>query len=96
SALDAVMGDIATLNARVGSEDKLRLEQHLDGVRPLETRLARLEEDPPSLESCARPATPEASYPDLDGRPQVSARNRVMADMLAMALACDQTRVFGH
>ncbi|MBK7757473.1 MAG: DUF1552 domain-containing protein [Deltaproteobacteria bacterium] len=96
SALDAVMGDIATLNARVGSEDKLRLEQHLDGVRQLETRLARLEEDPPSLESCARPATPEVSYPDLEGRPQVSARNRVMADMLAMALACDQTRVFGH
>lgn len=97
SVLDAVMGDIGSLQARLGADDKARLDQHLTGVRELETRLARLEEDPPSLESCGRPATePLASYPDVDGRPQISARNRIIADMLAMALACDQTRVFGH
>jgi hypothetical protein len=72
------------------------LEQHLDGVRDLESRLARLIEDPPSYEACVRPAEPLASYPDVDGRPQISARSRAMADLLAMALACDQTRVFGH
>lgn len=97
SVLDSVMGDITTLQGQLGAEDKARLDQHLTGVRELETRLARLEEDPPSLAACARPAAePYASYPDVDGRAQISARSRVVADMLAMALACDQTRVFGH
>lgn len=96
SVLDAVMGDISTLQGRVGSEDKVRLEQHLDGVRELEQRLARLEEDPPNLEACSRAEAPELSYPDIDGQAQASARNRVVCDMLAMALACDQTRVFAH
>ncbi|MSQ02089.1 MAG: DUF1552 domain-containing protein [Myxococcales bacterium] len=97
SVLDSVIGDITTLQGRLGAADKARLDQHLTGVRELEERLARLEEDPPSLESCGRPAfEPEASYPDIEGRPQLSARSRIVSDMLAMALACDQTRVFGH
>ncbi len=97
SVLDSVSGDILTLQARLGAADKARLDQHLTGVRELESRLARLEEDPPQLEACSRPGLiPELSYPDLDGRPQISARSRLMVDMLAMAFACDQTRVFGH
>jgi hypothetical protein len=96
SVLDAVMGDVAAIQARVGAADRIRLEQHLDGVRELEQRLARLQEDPPNLESCALPEEPLPDYPDVDGRPQVSARSRAMCDLLAMALACDQTRVFGH
>lgn len=96
SVLDAIMGDVATLQGRVGAADKARLEQHLDGIRELEQRLARLEADPPNLESCALPDEPLPDYPDVDGRPQASARSRAMCDLLAMALACDQTRVFGH
>lgn len=97
SVLDSVMADIGTLQGKLGAGDKARLDQHLTGVRELEQRLALLESNPPSLESCARPAaTPLESYPDVDGRPQISARSRAMCDMLAMALACDQTRVFGH
>jgi hypothetical protein len=94
SVLDAVMGDIGRLQSELGAADRARLEQHLDGVRELELRLARLEEDPPDYESCTRPGVPKSDYPDLNGRPQLSARSRVMADMLAMALACDQSRVF--
>jgi hypothetical protein len=96
SVLDSVMGDIDDLNGRISSADKERLEQHLDGVRELETRLARLEEDPPNLESCGRPTEPTEDYSDIDGRPQLSARNAIMSEMVAMALACDQTRVVGH
>jgi hypothetical protein len=97
SVLDSVMTDIGALQGQLGAADRARLDQHLTGVRELEQRLAKLEEDPPSLESCARPSTlPEASYPDVDGRPQISARSRIICDMMAMALACDQTRVFGH
>ena len=94
SVLDAVMGDIQSLQGTLGSEDKVRLEAHLEGVRALETRLARLQEDPPDLESCTRPDEPSADYPDIDGRPQISARAEALHDILAMAMACDQTRVF--
>lgn len=96
SILDAVVTDIEALNRRISTSDQQRIDQHLTGVRELELRLARLEDNPPNLESCARPAAPEASYPDIEGRPQIRARNAVMAKMIAMALACDQTRVFGH
>lgn len=96
SVLDGVMEDISALRGRVSTADQARLDQHFEGVRELEQRLARLEEDPPDLESCARPASPLKDYPDVDGRPQASARSRAMAELLAMACACDQTRVFGH
>lgn len=96
SVLDAVMTDISALRQRVGTADQARLDQHFEGLRELETRLARLEEDPPNLAACAKPTEPASSYPDIDGMVQVSARSRVMVDMLAMALACDQTRVFAH
>ncbi|MCB9766470.1 MAG: DUF1552 domain-containing protein [Alphaproteobacteria bacterium] len=94
SALDAVMTDIADLQSELGASDRVRLEQHLDGVRDLELRLARLEEDPPELDSCVRPDAPSASWPDVDGRPDIIGRSRALADLLAMALACDQTRIF--
>lgn len=96
SVLDALMGQIKGLQAKVGAADKQRLEQHYDGVRTLEKRLAKLEEDPPSLAACAMPPTPLADYPDLEGRPQLAEKNKALADIAAMALACDQTRVFSN
>ena len=96
SVLDAVMEDISSLNNRLGASDRARLDQHLTGIRELETRLARLEDDPPNLESCSRAAEPTSSFEDIEGRVQMAERNRVMAELTAMALACDQTRVFGH
>jgi hypothetical protein len=96
SVLDAVMGDLDRLNARVGAADRARLDQHLTGVRELEQRLARLQEDPPDLEACTRPPEPAESFPDVGDYPQIGARNQAMAELMAMALACDQTRVFAH
>ena len=96
SVLDAVVGDIARLNSRVGAADKARLDQHLSGIRDLEARLALLEQDPPDLDACVKPGAPDADYPPIDGRPQMAEVNQVMAEMLAMACACDQTRVFSH
>jgi hypothetical protein len=96
SALDAVMGDIDRLNRRVGAADKARLAQHLDGLRALETRLARFEEEPLDLAACMRPGAPEAEYPAIDGRLPLAEMNEVIAQLIAMTLACDQTRVFSH
>jgi hypothetical protein len=96
SVLDAVAEDARTLKGKLGHEDSLRLEQHLTGIRELETRLARLEEDPPDLASCMAAPEPEGNFDPIDGRPQISAKNRAMCDIIALALACDQTRVFSN
>jgi len=92
SILDSVLGDAQALQARLGTADRQRLDQHLSAVRDLERRIARLEEDPPNFAGCYRPEAPGA-LPDIDGRPQMAERARVMADLTAMALACDLTRV---
>jgi hypothetical protein len=94
SVLDVVTSDAKRLQDRLGSADRARLEQHLEGVRGLEKQIQKMQENPPSLAACALPGEPEAAYPDVDGRPQMSAISRVMCDILVMALACDQTRVF--
>lgn len=96
SVLDAVADDVSALEARVGAADRARLDQHLTGIRELELRLAALAEDPGGFAACERPEAPLEDYPDVDGRPQVQARHEAMLDLLVMALACDQTRVFAH
>jgi hypothetical protein len=93
SALSSVMEESAALRGQLGSHDQRRLDEHLTGVRELELRLLRFEEDPPNLASCALPAAPAADYPEVNSRPQLKQRHRIIADMLAMALACDRTRV---
>jgi hypothetical protein len=94
SVLDAVGAQAGDLRGRLGAADRVRLDQHLEGIRGLEHQIARLEENPPSLAACRRPDAPPEAFPDVDGRPPMSAISRAMADLMAMALACDQTRVF--
>lgn len=96
SVLDAILGDLGRVKASVGAADKARLEQHMEGIRGLEKRLAKLQGNPPDLAACAYPPTPAAAYPDMEGRPQVREKNRAMCDIVALALACDQTRVFSN
>ncbi len=95
SVLDAVMGDIGRLNQRLGAADRVRVDMHLSAVRDLELRIARLESDPPNLAACVRPG--EVVTPlDIDGRPQMQARSRLMSELAVMAYACDQTRVLSY
>ena len=89
SVLDAVMDQTDELMTRVGTADQQRLDQHLSGIRDLELRLARMEEDPPNLASCERPEEP----PPDEAIPAPLERGRLMGELAAMALACDQTRV---
>lgn len=90
SVLDAVMDQTADLRARVGAADAERLDQHLSGIRDLELRLARMQQNPANLESCGLPVEP----PPDEVIATLSERQRLLADLAVMALACDQTRVF--
>lgn len=93
SVLDAVMDDASSLRNRLGTVDQTRLDQHLDGVRTLERQIERLESmpEPPALSACVLP-----DQPGEFGRDALIERNRAMSGLLAMALACDQTRVFSN
>lgn len=88
TVLDAVKQDLTTLKARLGAQDKLRLDQHTESVRSIEMRLAL------GAAQCARPARPAPDYPEPMGHEPITEKNQVMSDLLAMALACDLTRVF--
>ncbi len=96
SVLDAVLGDAQRLHGKLGVSDQRRLDRHMDGIRDLERRLAKLEDDPPDMAACARPPLPESEYPDVEGRAQLVDKNQALSDIVAMALACDQTRVFSN
>ncbi len=85
--LDLVTKDAGALRARLGSRDRARLDGHLDGFRDLERTL-----DFGSV-TCKVPAAAPVDSPDGAQEP-LEERNRQMADILAMALACDLTRSF--
>lgn len=86
--LDAVAADARALQRRVGAADRRRIDQHLEAVGSLERRIRALAEPPPPppMSSCRVPAAPvdPSSYRE---------QARVMAELVAMAFACDITRV---
>ncbi len=91
SILDAVMGDARALSSRVGATDRIRVEQHLESIRTLERQVALIEAMPTPLAACEAPGRP-ADMSDT----QFADISRTMSDLVAMALACDQTRVFSN
>lgn len=87
AALDAVLEDTAELKARVGTADRLRLDAHLAAVEQLRSQIDAL------APSCEIPPQATQSNDDIDGNEQLEPVNRAMADLLALAFACDITRV---
>jgi len=89
SILDAVQDQLRAVSARLGTHDRARLDQHATALRDIETRLDA--QAMPSM-SCADPGLPSlpSSLTDNDSFP---ALGRLQMDLLAVALACDLTRV---
>ena len=87
SVLDAVMDQTADLDRRLGTADRARLDQHLESVRALELRLTSL----PG--ACTAPSDP-GHIPETGAGEPIEAKNQAVAELMAMALACDLTRVF--
>jgi hypothetical protein len=87
SVLDAVGGQITTLQNKLGAKDKQRLEQHLSSIRDLELRLHAPAAD------CGQPTEPP-ELPDVNGNEQITELNMAMSDLMVLALACGLTRSF--
>lgn len=93
SVLSVVKDDRERLLGRVGSHDRQRLEQYFTSVRQLEKQIDVLLAGPPDLASCQKAPAPGPE--DLGTEiGQSMSTNRLMAELLSFALACDQTRVF--
>lgn len=91
SVLDAVKDDARALQTKLGAADKARLDAHLTGISELRTRILAL---PPVLTTaCVKPGTPTQTNTDQGGVEPIEAVSTAMSDLLAMAFACDLTRV---
>jgi hypothetical protein len=90
SVLSAVRDDATALRSRLGVEDQRRLDQHFESIRTLENQIQATENAPPPPLACVRPAEPV----DMLGDKNLIATNTAMSQLLALSLACDQTRVF--
>lgn len=96
SVLSAVSEQRQSLVKSVGAEDRAKLDQYFTSLREMEEKLALQLQKPPPLEACAIPADPvkARALTDLTDVEQRKVNHKLMAEMLAMALACNQTRSF--
>jgi len=93
SALSVVTEDRKRLERMLGASDRARLDQYFTSLRQLEQQLELQTKKPPPLEACSIPGSPIESPLDSE-IDNVMANHVLMAQTLALALACDQTRVF--
>jgi hypothetical protein len=84
SVLDHVRSEATSLQGRLGTTDRLKLDEYLTGVRSLETKI----QTTPAL-SCAPGAMMKPADTGLDWPTHTS----VSIDLMVLALQCDATRV---
>lgn len=80
SVLDHVRGDVARLRGELGTEDRSKLGEYLEGIRALELRI---EQTPATCIGADVNRNP-ADYPELV---------QAMTQVMVLALQCDATRV---
>jgi hypothetical protein len=95
SALDYILQDSMSLQARLSSSDRVRIDQFLSSVRSLETQVATVASTMAPASCPAPPARPAAPI-GVGMTPTGYNRGDhadVMLDLVAMAIECDITRV---
>jgi len=93
SVLSGVTEQRQALEKSVGAADRIKLDQYFTSVRQLEAQLDVQLTKPEPLEACIV-ATKVADRPVNAEIENVMQNHELMTDLLVMALACDQTRVF--
>lgn len=93
SVLSAVSEQRQDLERRLGAADRDRLDQYFTALRQTEQRLALQLEKPPALEACTVPRRPRDQQTGHDIELVVKTHD-LMVNLLAMALACNQTKCF--
>jgi hypothetical protein len=86
SILDRALEEYKRLHATVGGSDQMRLDRHMDGIRELERSL-EISGGGVVSASCKLPPPPAMATDDFQ------LHTKLHSELLAMALACDITRV---
>jgi len=93
SVLSAVKEQRQALMSGAGKADQIKLDQYFTSLRDMENQLAVQLQKPDKCDSCVVPTAPKET-PRSASVDVVRANTRMMARLLAMGLACNQTRVF--
>lgn len=93
SVLSAVTEQRQALDARLGAADKQKLDQYFTSLRQIEKQLDVELTRPDPLQACIVPAKPGERTVNADIE-NVMVNHKLMTDLLVMALACDNARVF--
>ena len=89
SILDTVLGEAKQLRGSLGAQDKEKLGEYFSAIRDLEVRMGQ-------SEVWAKKAKAKVGYPlpqDVADRKNIVAKQRLMYDMMVLALQTDSTRV---
>lgn len=94
SVLSGVMEQSRSMMKVVGAADRQRLDQYFTGLRQLETQFEHRLTKPDPIASCMPPGEAPVN-PLMDkSADAVRLRHQMMTELMVMAIACDQTRVF--
>ena len=93
SVLSAVTDQRQSLMAGLGKADQVKLDQYFTSVRDMENQLAIQLQKPEKCQACVVPPAPKEA-PRSASVDAVNATTKTMARLLAMGLACNQSRVF--
>lgn len=88
SILDTVLGEAKSLGKELGERDREKLDEYLTSVRDLEVRLQESED----WVQKPKPVIDAALPKDIEDRNDAIARQRLMNDMIVLALQTDSTR----
>ncbi len=95
SILDRVREEAVTLNGRLSSADRLRLDEYLSSVREVEQRASRARQAQETANQRAQGGGPLIAMPRPDnGLPEdIREHMRLMCDIVALGFQTDKTRV---
>jgi hypothetical protein len=93
SVLSSIKDEREKLLRGVGAADRQKMDQYFTSVRDMEQQLALMLEKPAPAEACVIPKEPAKSQ--LGPTWEMAAKNHsLLGQLVVMALACNQTRVF--
>lgn len=86
SILDFVSDDAQRLQSKLGGQDRRKLDEYMTGVREIERRLERTDDEPKIVV--------DLDYPIPKGQPDDYGEHlRLMCDMMVLAFQTDRTRI---
>lgn len=94
SALSAVIEQSSNHSKTLGKADQAKLEEYFTSVRALEDRLALQLQKPAPAPACKVPTASDKVLPTGVEAEVLATRHNLMVDLMVMALACNQTKVF--